>query len=436
MSEGPDRSEQGAGPVSPEAPESPAERYWARSLAAAWVAQLLSIVGFSFVMPFIPFYLRDLGVTTDRAVALWAGGTIAGSGLAMAAFAPVWGVLSDRYGRKLMVQRAMFGGAVVMSLMGLVGNVHQFLALRIMQGCLTGTMSASIALVSSITPRRRLGLTLGMMQMAVFSGAAVGPWAGGIMSDHFGYRLPFALTGLILFAAGTMVLFMVHEDFHPALASEGGPVSLGAVVALPGFKNLLVLVMVVNFAFVVFTPTFPLFVEQLMHSGRNVASTTGMIESIASLMAGLSAVLIGRAGDRAGHRRLLVSCTTLSGLFSGMAAFVRSIPELFGLRVVFGLAAGGTSPAMNAIIADAVPVGGFGRAYGLTAAAGGLGWGLGPLVGGAIAAQFGLRMPFLATGVMLVTVSFMAALYFAGCRRQALARAAERAAVAERGFRD
>ena len=432
MPEGPGQPIPGADPqprlVAGDAdePASPNERYWARSLAAAWVAQLLSIVGFSFVMPFIPFYIRELGVTGEKAVAMWAGIAITGSGLTMALTAPIWGIISDRYGRKAMVQRSMFGGAVVMAVMGLSGNIYQLVALRALQGMMTGTMSASIALVSSITPRRRLGFSLGMMQAAVFAGSAIGPWLGGIASDHFGYRLPFALTGLLLCFAGTVVLFLVHEDFTPAPASEQGGAGLRDVLAIPGFKNLCLLVTLTSFGFVVFVPTFPLFVEKLMHTKTHVASMTGMIESIASLMAGLSAVTLGRLGDRLGHRRLLVSCTTLSGIFSGLAAFVRSIPELIGFRVAFGLAAGGTSPVMNAIIADSVPVGGFGRAYGLTTAAGSSGWGLGPLVGGALAAQYGLRMPFVATGVMLVLVSLFAAHYFAGRRREALARAALR----------
>jgi DHA1 family multidrug resistance protein-like MFS transporter len=378
-------------------------------------------------MPFIPFYIRSLGVTGERSVALWAGGCITGSGLAMAATAPIWGVLSDRYGRKAMVQRSMLGGAVVMALMGLSGNIYQLLGLRILQGVMTGTMSASVALISSITPRRRLGFSLGMMQAAVYAGSALGPWLGGIASDNLGYRLPFAITGLLLVFAGVLVMFLVHEDFKPAPAAEQGPVGLREVMAIPGFKNLCLLVTLTSFGFVVFVPTFPLFVEKLMHGGGHVASMTGMIESVASVMAGISAVTLGRLGDRLGHRRLLVSCTTLAGIFSAMAAFVRSIPELVGFRVVFGFAAGGTSPVMNAIIADSVPVGGFGRAYGLTTAAGALGWGIGPLVGGALAAQYGLRMPFVATGVMLVLVSLFAANYFAGRRRQALARAAERA---------
>ncbi len=64
---------------------------WRRNLYAMWVAQILSIVGFSFTSPFIPLYLRDLGVTDTRDVIWWAGVMNTGSAIIMALSAPLWG---------------------------------------------------------------------------------------------------------------------------------------------------------------------------------------------------------------------------------------------------------------------------------------------------------------------------------------------------------
>jgi len=176
---------------------------WRLTLYAAWVAQLFSIMGFSFVMPFFPFYIqKELGITDPRLVPIWAGLLATAGGVTMIGAAPLWGMIADRYGRKPMVQRSMFGGAVILGLMGLVHNVNQLLILRLLQGAVTGTIAASVALVSSVTPKRRMGYSLGLMQMAVFTGASVGPWLGGAMADHFGYRAPFAVTAALLFAGG------------------------------------------------------------------------------------------------------------------------------------------------------------------------------------------------------------------------------------------
>ena len=141
---------------------------WRSTLFVMFIAQLLSIVGFAFVLPFIPFYIREIGVTDEKLVPIWAGILMAASSLTMTIFAPIWGWLSDRYGRKLMVERAMFAGAIITMVMGMIGNVYQLLFLRLLSGVFTGTISASIALVSSVLPGTRLGFGLGLMQVAVF----------------------------------------------------------------------------------------------------------------------------------------------------------------------------------------------------------------------------------------------------------------------------
>lgn len=392
----------------PGEPAAEGQPHWRATLAAAWVAQLLAITGFSFVMPFIPFYLRDLGVRSDKLVALWAGAIVTASGLSMTLFAPFWGVIADRYGRKAMVQRAMFAGAVILSLMGLAGNVYHLLILRILQGVFTGTVSASVALVSGVTPQRRLGSSLGLMQAAVFLGSAAGPWLGGVCADHFGYRLPFPLAGLLLAMAGILVLFMVREDFRrPAVRAQAG--SLRQVLLLPGFAGVLALVLMVNFASTVVAPVFPLFVEQIMQSRSRVATVTGLILAVGGLVAGVASMALGRLSDRIGHGRMLVGCTAVSGVLSGLLAAATNIGQLFILRVGFGLSSGGTGPAMNALIARSVPNSSYGRAYGLTASASSLGWALGPMLGGAVASAYGVRAPFVATAVLLIAVSAVAA---------------------------
>jgi len=391
----------------PTAASPDGQLHWRATLAAAWVAQLLAMAGFSFVMPFIPFYLRDLGVRNEKLVALWSGVIVTASGISMTLFAPFWGVMADRYGRKAMVQRAMFGGAVILSLMGLAGNVYHLLTLRILQGVLTGTVSASVALVSSVTPQRRLGSSLGAMQAAVFLGSAAGPWLGGFCADRLGYRLPFPVAGLMLAVAGILVLFMVREDFErrAARAQKG---TLGQVLSLPGFTGVLTLVLMVNFASTVVAPVFPLFVEQIMHTKTRVATVTGLILAVGGLVAGLSSLVTGRLSDRIGHGRMLVGCTAVSGVLSGLLAAANNIGQLFALRVGFGLSSGGTGPAMNALIARSVPNSSYGRAYGLTASASSLGFALGPVLGGAIASAYGLRAPFVATAVLLVLVAVLA----------------------------
>ena len=132
---------------------------WRRTFVSAFVAQILSLVGFSFCFPFLPFFVGDLGVTGKGEQAFWSGVAISAAGVTLALFAPLWGILADRYGRKAMVVRAMLGGTVLLLLTSTVQTIGQLVACRLLQGALTGTVAASVALVASVTPPRRSGAT-------------------------------------------------------------------------------------------------------------------------------------------------------------------------------------------------------------------------------------------------------------------------------------
>jgi len=389
--------------------EADGDPHWRMTLYAAWVAQLCSIMGFSFVMPFFPFYLQhDLGVTDPHQVPIWAGILASSSGIAMTAAAPLWGIVADRYGRKIMVQRSMFGGAVVLGLMGLVHTPVQLLILRILQGAVTGTISASVALVSSVTPRKRMGYSLGLMQMAVFTGAAVGPWLGGAMADRFGYRAPFAVTAGLLLGGGLLVLFGARERFkRPAPHDLQGVAGVRSLLSLPGVVTLLSIYFMLNLSGTIVGPIFPLFVEKLMGTAEHAASTTGMLLAIGGVVAAVAAVTIGRSSDRLGHRRVLVVTTALVGLFCFPQALARTVPQLLAIRVFSGFASGGMSPAVNALMANICPRNCLGRVYGLTTAASSIGMSIGPSVGGWLAATAGLRLPFVVMGAMLLLLALM-----------------------------
>ena len=86
----------------------PGNRLWKRNLAVLWFGELIAISGFSVFMPFLPFYVQELGISGLEQVAFWSGLLTTAQGVTMAAIAPVWGSLADRYGRKIMVDS--YGG--------------------------------------------------------------------------------------------------------------------------------------------------------------------------------------------------------------------------------------------------------------------------------------------------------------------------------------
>src|SRR5262249_35283506 len=186
-----------------------------RNLYALTAASFLMFTAFGFVFPFLPLFIGELGVGDVRQVEIWSGVTSFGQALILSIFSPIWGALADRRGRRVMVLRAAFGGGVVMGLMGLSQTSWQLMALRSIEGAMTGVVAAASALAISSVPRNRIGTALGMIQMSSFAGNAVGPSLGGFTADHFGYRLSFVVTGGLFLIAGAITLLFVKEHFVP-----------------------------------------------------------------------------------------------------------------------------------------------------------------------------------------------------------------------------
>lgn len=365
-------------------------------------------MGFAMVIPFLPYYVRDLGIQDDAAILMWTGWLSTAAGVVMAVVSPIWGVLADRHGRKLMVMRSMFGGMVVLVLMAYVQNVYQLLGLRILQGALTGTVAASVALVGSVVPTRRAGFALGLMHTAQYIGNSLGPGIGGRTADAFGYRVPFLIAGGLLLLGGLLVSLRVHEESAPDEAEDSGQAvgSIWQIIRLTGFTSMAVLMFLVMFSGTFMAPILPLYIEKLAGLPPGGASTiTGDILTMAGIAAAVSATILGRMGDRLGYGRVLGLCTLLTGLTLIPHAYVHNTTELMFWRMASTFTGAGTIPAMNALIRGMVPRQACGRAFGLVQSISCLGWGLGPVVGSWLAAHLGMRMPFIVVGVLFVGIS-------------------------------
>ena len=378
---------------------------WRSTLFVMFIAQLLSIVGFAFVLPFIPFYIREIGVTDEKLVPIWSGIMMAAPSLTMTIFAPIWGWLSDRYGRKLMVERAMFAGAIITMVMGMIGNVYQLLFLRLLSGAFTGTISASIALVSSALPGTKLGFGLGLMQVAVFLGMSLGPWIGGMIADILGYRLTFIAGGAILLVGGILVMIGAKEKFiRPSAVSLKRSGSMKTLFALPGFVSLMVVFFLFHFSINIAIPIIPLFIEQVGNLKTRIASTTGLLIAVTGATASISAAAIGYLSDRRGHKQVLIVNLFISSILWAAHALARNISQLLVIRILFGFAVGGNLPTMNALVGKLTPKESYGKAYGVMASMTSLGMTLGPLAGGIMASYMGFRWPFVVVSLLLSLV--------------------------------
>jgi len=375
------------------------------SFVVLLVSQLAATMGFTFVLPFMPIYVQALGVEDAGHAAAWAGVINSSTAVTMALAAPLWGKLGDRVGLKPMLLRATVAGSIVIGLMGLVGSPWQLLALKTLQGCLTGTVAAATVLVSATAPAERAGARLGTLQMVIFVAAAAGPFFGGVFADLVGIRASFGVTAALLAASAVLISIWVKEERSDA--EKGGEESVAAEGSLP-YRKLapsLLALFVVQVAIMSAAPAMPGLLSALMDKPVRVATLAGWVIATGALAASVGSAAGGKLVARFGARKVIIWTLLLAGISALPQAGVDSVAMLWALRLLTGLFVGTAIPVANLAIRDSAHPGRQGEAFGVAGTATSTGNAIGPLAGGLLASSFGFGAPFLVPGVCLVVVS-------------------------------
>jgi DHA1 family multidrug resistance protein-like MFS transporter len=327
---------------------------------------------------------------------------------------PFWGVLSDRFGRKLMVERAMFGGAVMLTLMAFARSAEELVILRAIQGLITGTVGAANALVAASAPRKHMGYAMGVLQVAMGVGIAIGPVIGGFMADLFGYQAAFYVTGSTLFLSGVLVHFGVKENFEKPVhnpskkhyfISEWSGILRTKGVAITFFLRFLN-----QMGRMIFIPVLPLFVAMILNETGRINSFTGVVVGATSVAMTLSSIYLGKLGDRIGHKQIAVGSALACSLFLGLQVFIDSGWQLILLHGLLGLGFGGIIPSGSAILSNLTAAGEAGAVYGMDSSIVSGARTIAPMLGVSIAMWFGLRAVF-GTGALLFGLAAVLAMF-------------------------
>jgi DHA1 family multidrug resistance protein-like MFS transporter len=398
---------------------------WQRTLWITFFAQVCSAVGFSIIFPFLPLYVNDLGTNTNLSLEFWAGMVFSAQALTMMIASPIWGALADRYGRKLMLQRAMFGGMILLAMMAFVRSAEELVLIRAIQGAITGTVSAANALVAADAPRDKTGYAMGTIQVSLWTGVALGPLIGGLLADAFGFRVPFLVTGALLGLAGLLITFGIEENATPETRTANRSKTFVAewrhILGMTGVMQTYVIRFLSGLSRSMIIPVTPLFVALLLAggtysivppgvfgdltvSGGRASTITGLVVGIASATTTFSAVYLGRLGDRIGHRRILIGSAIAAIVCYLPQPFVTSAWQLVVLQGFTGLAMGGIVAAPSALLARYTDPGEEGAVYGLDNSVVAGARALAPLAGTGIAFYFGLRATFAAMGLVFLAV--------------------------------
>lgn len=378
---------------------------WKVNLYTVWFSQVLSIMSFSFGIPFIPFYIQELGVVQPDSLKIYTGLLSMAPAVTMAVMAPIWGLAADRWGRKLMLLRAMICASVIIGLMGAVSNVNQLVVLRFIQGIFTGTVAASAALVVSATPSNRLTYALGFMSSSTFIGASAGPIIGGFIADIVGYRSSFLIGGVLMLLDFMLVLVLVKEVKAPKPVPE-----IKKAGKTPGFSffsmtilSVLFIIFVIRVSRAVFSPYLPLYVQELRSAAGGVVKITGLINGVTGLATALAGLTLSRLGDRYDKLKLLKVFFAASIAASIVVPVVAG--NLFLFTAVYGIfffLVGGVEPVLISISAEKTPSDKHGVLFGIQGTVGNISFAISPMLGSAISLNYSLRTILLLVPFTLI----------------------------------
>ncbi|WNF38657.1 MFS transporter [Bacillaceae bacterium IKA-2] len=381
---------------------------WKRNLYILMICQFFVMASMTMIIPFLPLYLQDLGVTDPQSVSRWSGIIFGANFLTAFLFSPLWGKLSDKHGRKLMLLRSGFGMAIIITLTGFAVGPWSLLGLRLLNGMISGFIPAAIILISMSTPKKQVGYALGMLQAGAVAGGIFGPLIGGVLADLIGFRMVFYVTGFTIFVTAFMVYLFIKEDHQKKeeRVKTNTIQDFKKITSTRPILSVFFVFFIVQCALIGINPLLSLFVQELTPS-QNVAFFAGLAMSVMGFANMSSSAFLGKLSDRKGPHYVLLISLLFAAIVTLPQAFVQSYWQLIIFRFLLGLSLGGLLPSINSLIRHLAPQGMESRTFGFSNSFMYLGTMMGPIAGGWLASVAGIRSLFIASFILLMMNVFL-----------------------------
>ena len=379
---------------------------WRRNLFAVTSASFIGFTGFTLVMPFLPLYLRELGVTDVGEIALWSGLSLGVTPAVTAVMSPLWGRLADRVGRKIMIERSLVSFVFVMAAMAFVSKAWHVFALRAIQGLFAGYGALTLTMAADSAPKERTAYAIGIVQTAQRLGPALGPVIGGAVAQIVGLRRAFFVTAAFYLVAVLIVFFMYSEQrpSQSGATRAEGRVTFRSVLAFENFILLIVVVFGLQFVDRSFGPVLPLYIGQLGTSVETVPIVSGVLFSITAGAAAVGNNACGALLRKLSARLVIAGAAAVASVGTLIYVFAGSIGVLLFGTAIFGGAIGIATTAAYTAASNIIPATARGAGFGLLTTGSLTGLAVSPIVSGVIAA-INIRAVFLLDTVCLLILA-------------------------------
>jgi DHA1 family multidrug resistance protein-like MFS transporter len=384
------------------------DAHWRRNLFAITGACFIGFTGFTLVMPFLPLYFTQLGLTDVGDIAFWSGISLGITPAMTAMLSPLWGKLSDRFGRKIMVERSLICFVITMVMFAYVTKPWHVFAIRAFQGLFAGYGALGLAMAAESAPPGKMASAIGMVQTAQRLGPALGPVIGGVLAQLVGLRNAFFFASAFYLIGLLLVFFMYHEPkTQPAKAVESTGktrVTFRNVLAFQHFVLLMGVIFAVQFVDKSLGPILPLYIAELGVTPDRVPIVSGILFGVLAATASVGHHLTGKMLKAHPPRTIIGVVSAIAGVAILLFVWQPSIAILIAAIAVFGVTVGIGMTAAYATAGGIIPHNARATGFGFLTSASLSGLALSPIASGFVAAR-SIRLVFAIDAVLLALIA-------------------------------
>jgi MFS family permease len=386
------------------------------SMFVVFLTVVLDLVGFGIVIPLLSFYAEDYGASAIQVTLL-----MAIYSLAQFFFAPVWGALSDRIGRRPVLLGSIGAGSLMLAGFAWADSLWLLFVFRGMHGVFAANISTAQAYMADITtPEKRAG-AMGLIGAAFGLGFTIGPLIGGELSVY-GYSAPIWLAAGLGAFNFVLALFLLPESLKPDSTRRPRPISpavLWGLLRHPVVGGLLALSLVSTLSFAMMESTFALFEEHRFGLGaQEVGRVLGLIGLVMIVVQG---GLVRRLVPRFGEAKLVRVGIPMTALALIALPFAPPMAALYGVCGVLAVAQGLASPSLYSLLSRAASDSDQGLVMGTNQSLAALARAVGPTIAGLLYANVALSAPMVGAGILLLSLGTFLAFFATRSARQVAA---------------
>jgi multidrug resistance protein len=373
------------------------------SLRVVFFTVFLDLLGFGMVIPILPLYAKQLHASDPQV-----GLLLATYSAMQLFFAPVWGRLSDRIGRRPVLLVSILGSCLSQLGYALAPSYPFLVVARAIAGVCGANIGAAQAYVADVTDERSRAAGMGMLGAAFGAGFVFGPAMGGVMSRHFGPTAPFLLASALAALNFVQAVVSLVEPRAKSERSSARTITWGGLVRALSSRRTAVLIalfFVITFAFSNLEATLALYL--LRRFGFESDRTAYLYAGVGVMMVVVQGGVVRRLVPRVGERVLVVAGTFLMALGMGLLYLAHGIGLLLAATVFVSGGNGLNTPSLSSLISRSAAGPMQGSVLGVAQSFGAMARIVGPLVGTWMLA-FGVAMPYAGAGAVMLVASAIA----------------------------